>query len=356
MEKRDCALEKMGLTGTLHKIGQLYRDYTPVTATKRILYNVFNGEKRLRGGDENPDKTIYIIRGLNQRSPFCTAEVHNLLANYFYVVSHLFYAREKGWIPVVDQQNYPVYNSMDTPINGTMNAWEYFWKQPGGISLEEAYRSRNVVLSKRNWFSQWDMGYEVQRYYDPETIHHYGEICRAIPYQAAIQERIQRERDRYMTGEAILGVNVRMGAHSKQSVFHGAGHPVQPELDELMAILKQRMSEWGYGCIFLAADSEIAVETFRSEFGERLIVFERQRAETGKEYEDDPEKEMYRKDRLYRTTLDYLTEMELLAACDGLIGSITSGFRYAVVRNGGGYRHLEVLDFGLFDKERRKGG
>ena len=340
----------MGLTEVAQKIRKLYSEYTPATATKHILYNLFNGEERKRFGDENPDKTVYIIRGLNYASPFCTAAKHNLLANYFYIVSHLFYAREKGWIPVVDQQNYPVYNSMDTPVNGTMNAWEYFWKQPGGISLEEAYKSKNVVLSKRNWFSQWDMGYDVQRYYDPETVARYSEICGAVPYRETIQERIQREKNKYLTDRGILGVNVRMGAHSKRSVLHGAGHPVQPELEELTAILKQRITEWGYGRIFLAADSEIAVETLRREFGERLIVFERQRAEVGKEYGYDKEKKMYQKGQLYKTTLDYLIEMEILAACDGLIGSITSGFRYAVVRNGGKYRHLEVLDYGLFDK------
>ena len=131
---------------------------------QNLMYTIQNRELHKSFGDENPDKTIYIIRCVNDKSGFYNGPINNLMANYFYVLTHLRYARVNGYVPVVDQQNYPVYNSADSAINGTMNAWEYYWKQPSDVSLDEAYRSRNVILSRRKWFGQWVMGYDAAKY------------------------------------------------------------------------------------------------------------------------------------------------------------------------------------------------
>ena len=47
--------------------------------------------------------------------------------------------------------------------------------------------------------------------------------------------------------------------------------------------------------------------------------------------------------------------MEALASCTGLLGSVSSGLRYAVVRNNGKYEKIKILDYGRFNDERRRG-
>ena len=350
MEERYCALEKMGLIRFGQKIIRRFSENKPSVAFKQMIYDFSTRERKKHFGPENPDIVIYIIRGYNYKSRFCIAPMHNLLANYFYVVSHMFYAKSKGWYPVIDQQNYPVYNSMDYPINGTMNAWEYFWKQPGNISLEEAYKSKNVVLSRQNFFSQWDLGYAVENYYDRRKILEFNKISHLVPLNEIIKQQVDNAKEVFPKNKRILGVNVRLGAHSVHSVIHGVGHPIQPEVDELIDIIKEKEKDWNTDIVFLASDTEYAVKKFKESFGDRLVTYQRQRAELGKEYKNDPEKEMYKKSNLYQTTLDYLIEMELLACCDSLIGSVTSGFRYAVVQNGGQYSNIEVIDCGTFAK------
>ena len=45
------------------------------------------------------------------------------------------------------------------------------------------------------------------------------------------------------------------------------------------------------------------------------------------------------------------------ACCDALIGSVTSGLRYAVVKNNGRYEQTEILDCGRFpDPKRNRSG
>ena len=105
--------------------------------------------------------------------------------------------------------------------------------------------------------------------------------------------------------------------------------------------------------LFLASDESRAVELFQQRFGSQLIVLERNRISSQCHYEKN-KNPLYIEENIFRTTQDYLTEMELLATCDGLLGSITSGLRYAVVKNGCKYQNVEIIDCGLFSDNRRR--
>ena len=354
MGQRCGAVEIMGVKKMLRQIKGQFEKYTFGAAVKNILYHFITRERRKSFGGKNPNETIYIIRSINDKSPFYIGPVHNLLANYFYVLSHIQYAKTKGWIPVVDQLHYPVYNSQKEPINGTTNAWEYFWQQPGGISLEEAYQSKNVVLSKQSWFWQWDMGYNPHGYQDEQCLAFYRNLSHSTTLNAQTQVYVDLVRRRVLPAKKkILGVNVRLGAHALQSERHGAGHPIQPEIDDLISKAKKWFAAWEMDFVLVTSDAQVVVDRFREAFGEKLLVFCRLRAEVGKEYGLDKNKEMYQKANLYQTSLDYLAEMELLASCDGLIGAVTSGMRYALVRSTIKSDMVRVIDCGLFQDPRK---
>lgn len=355
MVQRKRSVEKMGLIELAKKTIEQFERYTPEVAIRNIIYHFITREQRKSFGKENPDKTIYVIRSLAEKSPYYIGPVHNLLANYFYVLSHIQYARQRGWVPVVDQLNYPVYNSQTQPVNGKTNPWEYFWQQPGGISLEEAYQSRDVVLSQQSWFWEWDMGYEPANYTDQDLVAFYHEIAGTVVLNDATKAYVEHVRKSLLpAGETVLGINVRTGGYARQTERHGQGHPIQPELEELAATALQRKAEWGMDKVFLTSDTEYAVAFFQKTFGDALIVYPRQRATLGTEFLPDSKKIIYAPGRSFQTALDYLTEMELLSTCDGLIGAISSGFRYAVVKNGNRYRHIEVIDCGRFDDRRKR--
>ena len=321
---------------------------------QNLMYTIQNRELHKSFGDENPDKTIYIIRCVNDKSGFYNGPINNLMANYFYVLTHLRYARVNGYVPVVDQQDYPVYNSADSAINGTMNAWEYYWKQPSDVSLDEAYRSRNVILSRRKWFGQWDMGYDAAKYRDPAVVGQVSALC--VPLNTMTEDYVERKYNELISGKGkVLGVCFRYGGHARNCFYHGDGHPVQPDIDELADIVEQRLSEWGMDCVFMTSDSMDSVEYFRERFGDRLIIMPRIRRKEGVAYKSNHDSPMYCEQNMFRTTLEYLAEMELLSRCNGLIGSITSGLRYAVVRNDMTYEHCEILERGFFEDKRKKG-
>ena len=333
-----------------------FRRWGPLTACCNIMYHLLYRERKRRFGSLNPDKTFYVIRGVASSSKFYIGVDLNLLANYSYVISHLLYAQEKEWIPVIDQQNYPVYNTEEFPVNGTTNAWEYYWRQPDpGYTLEEVYQSRNVVLSRRWWYAPGNPEYDVKKHQDRAVVQRFHALTEQIPLNEETWAFCQACRDKTFPSKGtILGVSMRNGGHAEHSAYRAPGHPIQPDREQLLDLVRRRKEEWGMDYVFLATEENANVEWFRAAFGDQLLVMDRERYNGWHIYTKEDPNPLYQAGKKHLTALNYLAEMELLAACDGLISSITSGVRYAIFRNGGRYSHLELLDCGRFPDQRRR--
>jgi len=323
--------------------------YKPWPATKNLCYHFQNRERKLSFGDANPDKTFYVIRPINDASPFYIGVRHHLLANYFYVISHLKYAHDMGWIPVIDQLNYPVFTSVCGEINGTRNAWEYFWQQPSSYTMDEVYSSKNVVLSKRSWFGQWDIGYDIANYTNQDLIAFYNKIAAGVPIKDEIANHVsETAKELLPASKRVLGVSVRHAGHARNSLFHAPGHPITPDTDALLSIVEQKIIAWEMDYVFLACDDECSYSAFVSAFGAQLLALHKLRRDPTKQYSVDNPPPMYAAHEMYNTAVNYLTEMTLLSMCTGIIGSPTSGVRYAVVHNHNAYENVEIIDSGRF--------
>ena len=92
--------------------------------SSKISSKRFNNylEKKKSFGDSNPEIIFYVIR---RRPPGW-----GYFSNLFHVAQGLLYAEEKGYIPVVDMENYWMaeLNTLKR-INGTYNSWCYFFQQ-----------------------------------------------------------------------------------------------------------------------------------------------------------------------------------------------------------------------------------
>ena len=83
-----------------------------------------------RPSDSGPNRPVLMISGITMRGTgiFC-----NLLAFLRWVD----FAQRMGYIPVIDMQL------------GKVNAYEYFYRQPAGIGVEEGYRARELYIVNR---------------------------------------------------------------------------------------------------------------------------------------------------------------------------------------------------------------
>lgn len=330
--KKIKAIKRLGIIGTYH----------------RLMYMYMTRERRCTFGPKNIDKTFYVIRGIDHESKHYKGVAMNLLANYSYVLSHMIYADKKGWIPVVDQTNDPVNTKENFKVNDTDNPWEYFWQQPANYSLEEVYQSKNVVLSKRSWYVPGDLGYSAEAHKNPYIIHKFHDLSNRIPLNRATEEYIlNAEHQMDWKDKCVLGVTMRRGGYAKEDEYHAPGHPIQPSPNEMLDLVKKRVMDWNIDLVFLATEEEQYVTLFRKTFGDKLCVIQRERYNGWRRY-GEAENPLYQPGQRYLTALNYLTEMELLSKCDCAIGSITSGFRYSIIRNNLKYINLEISENGFW--------
>jgi hypothetical protein len=95
-------------------------------------------EIRKSFGKEMPDKTFYII-GADEG--WC-----GLFAIIAHQLTHIAYAVERGYIPIVDLQNFNN-QYLGKKEKFKENAWEYFFQQPMGYGLNDVNKAQNVIQS-----------------------------------------------------------------------------------------------------------------------------------------------------------------------------------------------------------------
>ena len=98
-------------------------------------------QKRIKGGDIDDGNTYYVIRTR-------TEGVEGIMALLLFILKQTWHADKHGYIPVVDMKHYKTqYNENDID-----NAFLYFFKPKNGLTVEEVYKYKNVILSSVNVF------------------------------------------------------------------------------------------------------------------------------------------------------------------------------------------------------------
>ena len=114
--------------------------------TRLLLISAFEKMVKLKPINEKKE-VYYIIRRDGHGAGF--------FSNYLWVLSHIMYAEDLGMIPVVDMKHYPTLYSENYVVNGTKNAWNYYFEDISPVSLHKAYASRNFVLSKYVYYEKY---------------------------------------------------------------------------------------------------------------------------------------------------------------------------------------------------------
>lgn len=96
--------------------------------------------KLIRRGTAYADKTFYIIR---------RREVYTgLFSDFMVYVYRTKLALDASYIPVIDMQTSENIYLKEDQV-GKVNAWEYYFKQPGGYSLKDIAKAKNVYVGGR---------------------------------------------------------------------------------------------------------------------------------------------------------------------------------------------------------------
>ena len=293
-------------------------------------------EEYIKRGD--PTKpTYYIIRREMQTG---------LFALYKVFAGHIVYALSKGWLPVVDMQNYPnVYLAPEKL--GKENSWEYYFEQPLRIGLEEAYNGENVVLGNGSGLTV-PILYETMALLENQNnvltewrmLRKFG-LLKVKP--KFYEESLMARKTLFEPNDRVLGVHLR-GTDYLSERPHG--HPIPPPLEFAISTILEKLDEWDCNKIFLATEDKNIVQNFKNIFGDTCVLLNKAylNYESGKWV---TEQRINRDNDYFLQGKEYLIESLILSQCNSYISSRCSG-AVGVMMLADNFEHTYFFNLGRY--------
>ena len=274
-------------------------------------------EHYIKEGD--PGKpTYYIIRRMDKDT--------NLSALYRMTMGHVWYALSKGWLPVVDMQNYP--NAYLAPEKlGKENSWEYYFEQPFGVGVKQAYDGENVILSNGDCvkpFPDYSMNLSQKK---NEELTEWRMLIKMgfLTVKPQLKEEILAMREEIFSLEDnILGVLLRGRDYSDKKI---KGQPIPPPVEFARNKAREKFDEWACNKILLITEDKAVVELFRDNFGNKCVNFDQiytahHDTDEGLSASDNTP---YGKDDYFMWGKRHLAQMILLSSCNSFLAEKCGG-------------------------------
>jgi hypothetical protein len=307
---------------------------------KRKIKQYKASEQKKHFGKKYPNITFYIIR----RSP----PGAGLFSNFHWVLGHVMYALEKGYIPIVDMKKYKTFFNEKHMIDGTYNAWEYYFKQPTAYTLDDVYHSNSVILADAEHYFN-----DKAPYFLDNNIHIHlmnSVINKYLQFNEKTLKQIEEQKIvLFRDYNNILGVKYRGTDYTAEVAPEG--HYIPASLEEIIVKTKELYSEWNMEWIYLSTEESLAVDAFRKVFSNKIIVTNSVRIDTySKEMGSSSEINFGRKNDNYLKGLDYIVDTVLLSKCDALITSKNNGSMAAMELNDNQYKYKYIFENGVYKK------
>lgn len=306
----------------------------PVCEYLRKRVGVDNERTHIRPGLLNRSPGYYIVR---RRPPGA-----GFFSNYFYVLGHVLEGLGRGLLPVVDMQHYRTLYNEKQPVNGTRNAWEYYFDQPH--CLQEAYGGGNYILSdtkfRRERMPYWQ-GPTFCRLNGETSPPFLAAAEKYAPIRPEIKTEVEEFHACHLAGHKVLGVHYR-GTDKK---IRQDDHSVTSPPAKYLAAIRNLVLERGYDLVFFCTDDATALAMIREKTPCPIATTQAFRDESSSVTGIHHEAANRRRRPLhrYRMGLEVLRDTLLLARCHGLVYSHSNVTNAALVLNQGVYEDTRFI-------------
>ena len=236
-------------------------------------------------------------------------------------------------IPVVDMKNYPNTYLLDSEV-GHVNSWEYYFEQPGGVSLEDALSSKRYILSRDTALHDGQYSTESYRMLVKKYIHPKQEVLDRL------EVLLQKAQ-----GRKVLGVHTR---GTDMVALKLKNHCIQPTVQQVITKAREVMKEKGYDTVFLATEDKNIVAEFQSAFGDALllpdVVYPDYDYNSGRVIDYF---QAVRENYKYLSGIEYLVSILFLSKCKGFIAS-GSNSTAGAFRFSEGFEYYYFFDLGRY--------
>ena len=294
-------------------------------------------------GDENPDKNIYLLYTNNATRGFFS--LFNLM------LDGLEFADFYHLTPVVEFGSDTIYHE-PLGIDGVMNSFEYYFKQPGDVSVGSARKSKNVVFyefaHRKLAIPDFNLTVGASLTDDRKMEAYLDRRAALIRRYVRFSDRAQRYLD--STVDALMGNRKTLGVHVRGTDmnigYNGHAKVVTPA--EYLEAARNVYSSGKFDQVFLATDEATVIDLFEREFGDALVYFnDILRSEDGQALHFSQNAREHHK---YLLGLEVLRDMYALALSDGLVAGISNvsiAARMMKKSFGREYEQLTILSHGI---------
>ena len=306
-------LEKIRYRGIITQLTRKLfypRDFEPIFVKNDKLQKI-KIFLSTNNGKLNPDKIFYII----QRHPG-----GGLFSNVAFVINHLKVAKDHGFTPIVDMENYTtVYNEKKKVCN-TFNAWEYYFEQTSNFTLEEVYNSKNFIITDNIFYDKnKNFYYEISK--SDELLKIFKE---KLILKKSKLELLKKLKKKLFKNEKILGVHFR-GTGLKR-----AGYVYALTVSQMTQVIEYCLKDSKYDKIFLVTEDQNNFEEITKRYKDKVIFLKQSLRGKDSQYVFD---NYLRLSHRYKLGRDILLETYLMSYCDGLVGIKTNPFEIACALN-----------------------
>jgi hypothetical protein len=260
-------------------------------------------------------------------------------------LTHITYAIKNRYVPVIDLK------TVKNPYcNGQNNAWELFFEQPMGYTLDDIATSKNIILSNLNRIHEiypirWKDIYFKQN--KGEFLSFKDTYKKYIKFNQNTLGYMQTDLNVvFQDGRRVLGVLCR---GTDYTLKKPKDHPIQPDPIDVIKKAKEVMKEYNCSHIYLATEDEHIYELFKLCF-EDILLTNRQKRFIHTELIDVTLLAQINRDRendKYLTALEYLSSINILSKCNCFIGGRTSGTA-GVYFMSDGFEYDYAWDIGVY--------
>ena len=244
-------------------------------------------------GELNEDKIFYVIK----RSPGT-----GLFSNVTFVLNHLKVCEKNNFIPVIDMDNFKTIYNEKKKIKNTDNAWEYYFEKLNKFSLDEVYKSKNVLITSDKFFNFFTYNIDLD-----------DKMIKLLQTQIKVNKILFKSYKRIskiFKGKKILGIHFR-GTSYKRS----PGHPFPATKRQMLEITENLVKKEKIDKIFLVTEEQNYLDFFEKKFPNKIIHIKCcYRSNKNDAFE------IYPRDRhRYKLGREALLETLLLSKCDYFI-------------------------------------
>lgn len=246
-------------------------------------------------GEKNPDKTFFVIF----REPFGSG----FFSNFSHVLAYFKIAKENNFIPVVDFKNFKTLYNSENPINGTENAWEYYFKQLSPYSLDEVYQSKHVLFCNGVYPHDQEPSAEEYCKYSKEIFNVNQDILDTV-----------KEYEHEFINNRVLGVHFR-GKEMNTTPGHGFG----PTEKQMFKYIDEILDKYKIDKIFLVTEEKKYLDALIKRYGKKIIFSNALRIPKDNIFNINP-----RENHRYLLGREVLVDLLLLLKCQGFLHGSSS--------------------------------